>query len=256
MSRQESRLIIERAPRVLLLCAIMASTGCYKGLDQSDGDGSGSGSGGSGGSGGDEPGDDVLDEPGEGRLPRRMSVDQIRAAYEGMTGFAYEGVAVVRDPASPLGYTEREDADLLDVFGNVLGRPDYAYTVKENLEPTVSFSKLVGDASRSTCGRAAQAEVVDGQAPGGQPRLLLRATATDALPGQESAIRDNIEALVLRAWGHDAEPDDVDALLGVFEAASSGASEPGGPQQGSGTVADGWRAVCIALTTDPEFYIY
>ncbi len=228
---------------------------------------SGSGAGGAAGSAGGaagSAGDAAGNGPGPakvgppaGRIVRRMSADQIRAAFVELTGFAYEGRAWVRDPLSSGGYSEKNDADLLDLFGSSLGRPDYDLTVHESLEAGVSFAKFVEDAARSTCGRAAQKESKD-TAPA--PKLLLRAKASDALPAGDSAIRANLVALALRFWGQALDPQgaDASALVDVFRAASMAPAwtDAGGVKRAAGAPMDGWRAVCIALTTDPQFFVY
>jgi hypothetical protein len=185
------------------------------------------------------------------RTVRRLSGDQVRAALRQLTQATYTGPASVRDPQSPQGVTQRPDADLLDVLGASLGRPDYNYVVHETLQPGITFSKLVEDAARSTCGQAAQ-----------QPSSLLfiKASSADALPEAEPAIRANIAALVLRFWGESVEPSDarVSALLQLFGVAASAPAfvDRDGNTHPQGSPRDGWRIVCVALATDPQFYVY
>jgi hypothetical protein len=173
----------------------------------------------------------------------------VHAALLELTGFVYRGPAVVDDPNSVWGQNADPQADLLDHYGLALGRPDYNYVVRENLEASVSFAKMVEDAARATCRQAADAEVTL-QAPPQGARLLLKASPTDSLPDQEAAVRANVSALLLRFWGETYAPDDaeVTALLDVFRAGLAGAP--------SATTADAWRAVCIALATHPKFYVY
>jgi hypothetical protein len=193
-----------------------------------------------------------------GRVPRRMSANQVRATFLELTGVAYTGLATVRDPDAPTGETKNPAADLLDAYGSALGRADYNYVVHENLEPGISFSKLVLDAARSTCGQAARRELGPGAA--GAPRLLLKATATDTLPAGEAAVRANIAALMVRFWGQVLAPDDAEVtrVLEVFRAATTAPAWTGPDKttRPAGTVADGWRVVCIALASSPEFYVY
>jgi len=54
---------------------------------------------------------------------------------------------------------------------------------------------------------------------------------------------------------NDAE---VTRVLDVFRAASTAPAwmAPDKTMRPAGTVADGWRVVCIALSSSPEFYVY
>jgi hypothetical protein len=193
-----------------------------------------------------------------GRLVRRMSADQIRASLKALTGFSFTGKARVKDPNSPIGYSDIEQADLLDVVAPSLGRPDYDLTVKENLDPGASFSKFVEDAARDTCRRLAEAEVAQNMVLT-PPRLLVVAKPSDTLATAEAAIRRNIAILIHRFWGVRVQPehDEVTALVELFRAAASAPAwverEVAKP---AGNTIDGWRVVCVALATDPQFFVY
>lgn len=194
-----------------------------------------------------------------GRTPRRLSADQVRASLLEVTGYSYRGEAYVRDFLAPIGYVNDPDADLLDVYAASLGRPDYNYTVQESLEPGVTFAKMVGDAARFTCGLAAQHEVA-GDVSKGAPRLLVRVTGQDTLATNEEGIRANIAALGLRFWARALDPkgEEVGALIALFRAASTAQAwtDGSGAARPAGGVVDGWRAVCTAMATDPQFFIY
>jgi hypothetical protein len=197
--------------------------------------------------------------PPVGRVPRRMSADQVRAAFLELTGVAYTGRATVRDPDAPKGERDNPAADLLLAYGSALGKPDYNYVVRENLEPGVSFSKLVLDAARFTCGEAARREL--GATPAAaSPHLLLKAAPTDALPAGEAAIRANIAALMMRFWGRVVTPDDAEVtrVVQLFRTATSTPAWTGPDKvmRPAGGVADGWRVVCVALASSPDFYVY
>ena len=160
---------------------------------------------------------------------------------------------------SPIGYVNDPDADLLDIYAASLGRPDYNYTVQESLEPGVTFAKMVGDAARFTCGLAAQHEVA-GDVPTGSPHLLVSVTGQDTLASNEEGIRKNISALGLRFWARalDTKGEEVSALIEVFRAASTAQAwtDDSSTERPAGGVVDGWRAVCTAMATDPQFFIY
>ena len=213
-------------------------------------------------SGDSEASDDTGDTSPEerqhgGRTPRRLSVDQVRSSLALLLGQTYRGGAWVYDPLDPEGQAWREDADLLDAFAGALGRPDYNYTVVEGLEAGMTFAKFVQDAARSTCRAAVEADVT--AAPESR-HVLLHVEADDTLASAEVGVRDTIAALALRFWGRDLGPaaPEVDELIEVFSAAATApewldeleATRP------AGTPVDGWRAVCIALVTDGQFYVY
>jgi len=198
------------------------------------------------------------------RAARRLSAPQLQAALVAATGFDYRGTARVVDPASPQGSEVVDDAKLLEVYGGSLGNPDYNYTTQHDLSPSVTFSKLTGDAVRYSCGLAADAEVL--QPEEGRPgHLLLEADRDDRWPEGASAVRANIVVLALRWWGHEQEPDapDTDALVDVFRVAQGAAVDANDAGGGSASddpehhqVAAAWRAVCIAMLQDPRFLTY
>ncbi len=194
-----------------------------------------------------------------GRSLRRLNADQIRASLVTLTGFAYTGQAVVRDPDSPTGYSQKEDADLLEFSAAALGRPDYDFTVRENLTPGVSFSKFVEDAARSVCGKLAKAEVAD-RLPLAPARLLITASADDTLENNEAKIRENLVIVVHRFWGLllSTDHEDISALVSVFRSAADAPQwkDSSDHVRQKGASEDGWRSVCIALVNDPQFFVY
>lgn len=199
------------------------------------------------------------------RAARRLSAPQLQAAIVAATGFDYLGRARVVDPASPQGSEVVDDAKLLEVYGESLGNPDYNYTTQHDLSPSVTFSKLTGDAVRYSCGRAADAEVLQADAPGRPAHLLIEAGPDDRWPEGGPAVRANIVVLALRWWGHEQSLDapDTDALVDVFRIAQGAAADASGAGGGSASadpehvqVAAAWRAVCIAMLQDPRFLTY
>jgi hypothetical protein len=181
-----------------------------------------------------------------GRAPRRVDLAQFRASLEEIIGARWVRPRTVRTPASPTGTRFEAEADLLEFYGRTLGRPDYVTTTSEVTDPTITFTKLAGDAARAVCAAGVRA---DAARPPAERHIYLEAAVGDALPTAEPAIRRNLAALALRFWGLVLAPDGsaVTAMLGVFRAATS---------QPMATPADGWRAVCIDLATDPRFMSY
>lgn len=191
-----------------------------------------------------------VDDPGRaahvGRAPRRIDIDQFRASLEQVVGARWVGPRTVITPEAPTGSRFEQDADLIEFFAATLGRPDYIVTTAEVLVPTVTFSKLAGDAAREVCARSV---TLDPGRPPAERRILVDATATDALPAREPAVRRNVATLAMRFWGFELAPESatVDGLVGLFRVATA---QPGA------TPLDGWRAVCIALATDVRFLSY
>jgi len=181
-----------------------------------------------------------------GRAPRRLDLEQFRASLDQVVGARWVGPRDVRTPASPTGTRFEAEADLLDFYGRTLGRPDYVTTTAEVTDPTITFTKLAGDAARAACAAGVPADVAR---PAAERRIFIEAAPGDALPAAEPAVRRNLAALALRFWGLVLAPDGaaVTAMLGVFRAATS---------QPMATPLDGWRAVCIDLATDPRFMSY
>ena len=176
------------------------------------------------------------------RSPRRLGGEQLRASLLAATGFTWRAGHSVLDPKSPRGLVDVPDADMLEVLAGTLGEADYKTSVSDAIDPAVTFSKLASDAARSACRASLAADVAE---PSASKRRLLRwvdATSVDA-----QAVRKNLAYLSLRFWGQVTSEDspDLGPLVTLFERASSGASP-----------VDGWRAVCIAMATDPQFLTY
>jgi hypothetical protein len=170
-----------------------------------------------------------------GRAPRRLNVDQLRASLLAATGFTWVAQRRVSDPDSPSGFSVLPDADMLEALAATLGRPDYLTSTSESIDPAVTFAKLAGDAARSAC-RMAVAADAKGEA---NPKRIMR----------HADVRQNLSYLALRFWARQVKPEDaqLDALATLFDRVSKD------PQ---GSPAEAWRAVCIAMATDPQFLTY
>jgi hypothetical protein len=181
-----------------------------------------------------------------GRAPRRVDLDQFRAALEQGLGARWTGPRTVQRPAFATGPRLEPEADLLDFYAQSLGRPDYINSTNEVLDPTITFAKLAGDAARVVCARAV---ALDLTRPAAERTVLIDASAADALPAGEAAVRRNLSTLALKLWGAELAPggDAVTRMLAVFAAATA---------QPAATPLDGWRAVCVDLATDPRFWTY
>jgi hypothetical protein len=179
-------------------------------------------------------GDPIASAEHTGRAPRRLTVDQLRASLLAATGFTWVASRRVSDPESATGFTNLPDADMLDALAPTLGRADYATTTIESIDPAVTFTKLAGDAARSACRASVKADM---SLPEGERRIARYAD-----------VRRNLAYLALRFWGRALDPND--AQLEPLRTLFGKSSTAGGGE------SDGWRAVCIAMATDPQFLTY
>jgi hypothetical protein len=143
-------------------------------------------------------------------------------------------------------------ADGFTVTAGALGEPDYIQSTERALEPGLLYAKFVDDAARSGCD---QALVADDARANKADRVLLRhvewnETADSARPALEA----NMRYLKLRMHGIKLADDPAAArpLVDLFDRASKGAAAP----DAKGKAVAGWRAVCVALITAPEFQLY
>ncbi|MBL8604858.1 MAG: hypothetical protein JNK72_23220 [Myxococcales bacterium] len=189
---------------------------------------------------------------GVGRAPHRINVAQLRASFQSAIGVTWREPRRVLTAESPSGSVEDPDADMLSILSATLGEPNYDQATQESLDPSATFSKLIGDAARKACRDGVTADV----ARGASQRILLRyANPTDTAAGNEAAVRRNLQYLVLRFWARSVETNSaaVSDLLRLFTVAST---VPAQAMLPAGAPPDGWRAVCIALATDPQFLTY
>ncbi len=207
----------------------------------------------------DPTGDPTDGEPQvvHGRDGKRMNVDQLTAALLAATGQQWTEKQQVLDYNMPNGYREDPAASMLEHYAATLGRADYRLTVRENLDPGVAFSKLASDAARVACKRALDSEL---GGPDPSAHILLLVGAKDTLASAPDAVAANLRALVLRFWGLRLPADDpaLERLKVLFAVASTAPSglDADGTARPLATPLDGWRAVCVALATDPLFLTY
>jgi hypothetical protein len=186
----------------------------------------------------------VASRSGGGRVLRMLSVDQFHAALLAATGFTWEGNRRMPAPDAPVGYVDDPRADMIVALAPSLGKPDYAASSNESREPSITFAKLSGDAARSACRASVGWDV---GRPREERRILRFVERGDTLAANPRAVRANASYLALRFWSRAIAPNDAELgpILTVFDRASR-----------AGSPEDGWRAVCIALVTDPQFMTY
>lgn len=208
---------------------------------------------------GSTPGATPLSDPAMndgriGRAARRLNVRQLRASLLNAVGVTWRQPRRILSADYASGYYDDPNADMLSLVALTLGQPDYNAFTSESIEPGAVFSKLVGDAARKACRDGITLDVAR---PAGERILLRNVGVGDTLAGREAAVRDNLAYLVMRFWARDVRPNDpvLDDLIELFRLAST-APATTAPVVAAGTPLDGWRAVCVALTTDPLFLTY
>ncbi len=141
-----------------------------------------------------------------------------------------------------------------DARSATLGEADYIAVVDENLEASTLYQKFMGDAARDGCTRTSNADAALGQTS----RVLVRfAALTDTVTSNATGIDQNLRYLKLRFHGVKVNATDTTSIAGlrtVFTGAVRGAAGTGTPT--AGHVKEGWRAVCVALLTAPEYHLY
>lgn len=179
--------------------------------------------------------------------PRRLSTDQWRGSFATIFGTDEAG--------NPLAFHINAKNEALDNAGvaRSLGEPDYLGTTDEALDPSLLYAKFADDAARDLCTQALTADAARADA---QTRVIVRyAGPSDTVQSNGAAVDANLRYLKLRFHGVYLKSDDaasVATLRTLFDAsvtASTGADLPA-------RVVDGWKTVCVALTTAPEFHAY
>jgi hypothetical protein len=181
----------------------------------------------------------------ETATPRRLSTDQWRGSFPTIFGTDTAGAPITwkSGTSEPL-----ESAGIK----RALGEPDYITTTEEALEPSILYAKFTDDAARSVCGQALDADSARADA---KTRVVVRfASPADSVESNVQAIDANLRYLKLRFHAvhvPDTETSLLAPLRDLFRTVSTGTT-------GSAEVKakSGWMAVCVALSTSPEFHIY
>lgn len=135
-----------------------------------------------------------------------------------------------------------------------LGEADYLGVVDENLEASALYQKFMADAARDGCTRTANA---DGALAQNQRVLMRFVGPSDTVATNAAGVDENLRYLKLRFHGVKVHASDLAKLAGlrtVFTSAVTGAAGAGTPT--AAHVKEGWRAVCVALLTAPEYHLY
>lgn len=209
--------------------------------------GSVGGTGGSGGGqGGIGGGAATPTPPGYGA--RRLQLSQVEASIKTIFGTTAAGAPITWRTASTDGFAAR--AETLQV-------PDYIERTEEPLEASPLFLKFMSDMARSVCNQAVAADTA-AQRPATMGKVLYRhVNAADTVASARDAVDQNLRHLRLVFHGIKVQPGEdapiapLRALFSDVVLQAAGTATPNATH-----VAEGWRTVCVALVTAPEFLLY
>jgi hypothetical protein len=177
-----------------------------------------------------------LTSPPQSRNARRVSIEMLRRSFPVVFGNDLAGQPITWTVGGRTGF---------DAYTRALGEADYADVVDENLDPSPLYLKFLDDAARDACNKVLAADFA--RADPAQ-RALLRYVALTDTAGD--ALNKNLRYLRLRFHGtHVADADD--APIASFRQLFTDSMAAN-----AGSVKEGWRAVCVALVTAPEFSLY
>jgi hypothetical protein len=194
----------------------------------------------------DHPPIDPAKKPVTSAVAQRVSIAQLRGAFPVILGKDVNG----KDITWMSG-----QAPALDKMADVLGEADYAFVTQDNRDPSALYLKFMDDAARDVCGRALLA---DAARPAAADRVLLRYVGpTDTVTTNAAGVDQNLAYLVLRFHGIKVKEGDTarTAPLSKLFTDSVTAAAAGKPATAT-EVTEGWRSVCVALITAPEFHLY
>ncbi len=196
--------------------------------------GAGGGSGGGGGAGGGSASGSLSGGT------QRLSVKQLRNSLPVILGGETWKIGA---------------ANGFDTRSITLGEPDYIVVVDENLEPSPLYVKFMNDMARDACNRAMLADVA-------QPTMANRSIEkfvglTDTVATNAAGVDANLRYLRLAFHGIKVAATDelpISALRKLFDDTVKAAKGTGAVTQAH--VTEGWRTVCVALLTAPEYHLY
>ena len=175
---------------------------------------------------------------GASRASGRVAIAQLRGSLPVVMGNDLAG--------EPITWTAgAQNAPGLITFSRALGEADFANVIEDNLEPSPLYLKFAEDAARDVCEKALAADY-----GGAAPRTVVRHVGLDETPTTNPmGFERNLRYLKLRFHGVKVADDDAGATAGLRKLFTASAA-------GSNPVKEGWRAVCVALLTAPEFHLY
>lgn len=163
----------------------------------------------------------------EGKIARRLSVDQLRRSIPVLFGDVTWTVPV-REGA-------RREVPAFDALSRTLGEADYLQVTASNLDASPLFAKFMDDMAGDVCSKAIER---DRTAPPAS-RVILSDGPVDA----------NLRRLRLGFHGILVPEGSTDGIADLRQLHDEVVAE-------TGNAEDGWYAVCVALVTAPELMAY
>ncbi len=166
----------------------------------------------------------------EGRAPKRLTVDQLRRVVPELTdGHTWH----LDSPFAGSSFL----IPMFDLMGPTLGEADYVTTSVNFLDPIPSFMKYVDEMAAQVCANT-----------------LLEPGNTALVPFPDDVDR-NLRFLRLKFHGIYVPEDTVEGIT-ELRTLYDGLFERYGEHPNPAYHVVPWLGVCLAVMTDPEFYIY
>ncbi|MEC7985996.1 MAG: hypothetical protein VX278_12600 [Myxococcota bacterium] len=153
----------------------------------------------------------------QGRVVKRMRVDQVRDSMEQITGTVWGN-----------------NNSKWDLYAQSLGVPDYQQRMTEDRSPSVMFQKFLNDAATESCAEWMEADT--------------DMFVADATSLETSDVLSNIEHLRWLIQGH-AKGGEA-AILQDYTALHQSVWVR------TDSTDEAWHTVCVALFTHPDFWMY
>jgi hypothetical protein len=169
--------------------------------------------------------DPAMGAENEGKVARRLSVDELRRSIPEIFGGITWTVPVGRN--EQIGF---------NALSRTLGEADYIQSTVNNLDPTPLFLKFMDDMAGDVCQKAVDRDVMT---PSPSDRILTRETDVDS----------NLRYLRLKLHGLHVPAgsmDGLEELRALYDDISSA----------TGDTNQAWFGVCVAMVTAPEFMAY
>ncbi|MBL8954184.1 MAG: hypothetical protein JNK82_25630 [Myxococcaceae bacterium] len=176
---------------------------------------------------------------------QRLSVAQLRSSLPVILGSDSAGNPVTWRIGTAVGF---------DTRSATLGEADYLNRVDDDLEPSPLYLKFMFDMAKDSCNRVITA---DAARAAGAKVLTRFVGPTDTVTSARANVDRNLRSLRLQFHGIKVEGGDdagIAAYRKLFDDAVKGAAGAGSPT--AAHVTEGWRAVCVALLTAPEYHLY
>lgn len=158
---------------------------------------------------------------------QRLTVAQLRDSLPVVLGTDSSGAPVTWMIGNNVGFTARSAT---------LGAADYLARVDDDLEPSPLYVKFMFDMAHDACNRVITADAAKAQGD----RTLTRYTD----------VNQNLRALRLAFHGvkvPDGDDTGIASYRKLYDDALAGSNN---------NPTEGWRAVCVALLTAPEYHFY